>query len=581
MRRFNPLRVVRAGRVATAWFRLRAAILAIPMVLAVPPAAVRLAAAEPAPRTCFLQDGDVWVFHGDSITHADTYRRLCERVFRHHHPDADVAFVQAGVWGSASSDLVKRIREDGRRPTVVSLMLGMNNAINGGWVRGMPRAEFLEAYRKDIVSFVRKCRDEGAAVLLMSPTLADETVRRTVFRIDGANDFLVDCGRICREVAESEGCLYVPVQEEFESFQRSLGPGRRLRPDGVHPASLGEYRIARSLWERLRFSAPLGPADRRLTPPEERLPVRLRLDHGLVGVGDAVVLAVESLDGGPAPGSAIEAVWSLEGRRGDGRVDAAGADGRRKWTLPRDALPQSAVGDATEAVVVLRADGRDALFVVDLCTVPLLHFENDAISGTVAASGGAAGSRVATWTLRRSPKDLALEVDVDDDTIDAGSEWPWARDGLDLFWDFRPAGRFGGINLDDDVHQAFVNVQRRPFFAVSLRPWLGAGMEYAATAGGVEGPRGYRTTVRLDGAFGLHRPLALDQRKFVGLSLAVVDAAGGNAASHQAAPVERPRDQYANSLMVIDLEGVLPGDSVINAHVFPPAEDAPAVGEGR
>ena len=49
---------------------------------------------------CFLRDGDVWVFHGDSITHADTYRRLCERAFRHYHPDAKVEFVQAGVWAA-------------------------------------------------------------------------------------------------------------------------------------------------------------------------------------------------------------------------------------------------------------------------------------------------------------------------------------------------------------------------------------------------------------------------------------------------------------------------------------------------
>ncbi len=91
--------------------------------------------ARAADDTCFLHDGDVWVFHGDSITHADTCRRLCERVFRHYHPDAKVEFLQAAVWGSTSSDAVKRLKADGRKVTVVSLMLGMNNAINDAALR--------------------------------------------------------------------------------------------------------------------------------------------------------------------------------------------------------------------------------------------------------------------------------------------------------------------------------------------------------------------------------------------------------------------------------------------------------------
>ena len=227
--------------------------------------------------TCFLREGDVWVFHGDSITHADTYRRACERVFRHFHPDAKVEFVQAGVWGSSSSDLAKRLKEDGRKPTIVSLMLGMNNAINGAWVKGEPREKPLAAYREDLAKFVQKSKADGATVILMSPTLADETCRRTFFRIDGANEFLRDCQKIVKEVAAKEGALYVPAQEEFEAYQETLKRHQKLRPDGVHPSSLGEYRIAQSLWERMNFPGRLDGKERGLGEPPPRLPIRLRV----------------------------------------------------------------------------------------------------------------------------------------------------------------------------------------------------------------------------------------------------------------------------------------------------------------
>jgi len=530
---------------------------------------------------CFLRDGDVWVFHGDSITHADTYRRLCERVFRHYHPEARAEFIQAGVWGSTSSDLVKKIKEEGRKPAVVSLMLGMNNAINGAWIKGQPRGPHLEAYRRDISEFVRKYKAEGAAVILLSPTLADETVRRTVFRIEGANEFLRDCGRIVKEVAAAEGACYVPAQAEFEAFQETLDPAQRLRPDGVHPASLGEYQIARTLWERLNFAGSLGPGPRALSEPAPRLPVNLRLaTRFLAPDASGLAFTIEPSGGAGAPPK-LAASWSLGEQHGTAEFETAA----KSWTLtPPKGLPALKAGGAADAVIELKAGDRSALFVVDLCAVPVLHFKDNAISGAIdSAADRPEGRRVAAWTLRRNGGELLLEVEVTDSKLDSASEWAWGRDGLNLFWDLRPAERFADINLDADVHQTLVNVQDQPFFAVALRPWLGAGMEYAATAGGERTTTGYRVRFRLNQGFGLHRPLALEQRDFIGLSIIVVDADGGQTAFHEAIPPQRPHDQYANNLPILDLKAKLTGDSVHDAHVFPPPAHPPGNGptEGR
>ena len=51
---------------------------------------------------------------------------------------------------------------------------------------------------------------------------------------------------------------YVPVAEEFAAFQASLPPECVLCYDGVHPGSLGQYQIARSLLRRLGMGRKAG-----------------------------------------------------------------------------------------------------------------------------------------------------------------------------------------------------------------------------------------------------------------------------------------------------------------------------------
>ena len=95
-------------------------------------------------------------------------------------------------------------------------------------------------------------------------------------------------------------------------------------------------------------------------------------------------------------------------------------------------------------------------------------------------------------------------------------------------------------------------------------------MEHAATVGGERTPAGYRVRFLLSRGFGLHRPLALDQRDFVGLAIIVVDAGRGPTAFHESSPPQRAHDQYANSLMILDLKDRLNSDGIVSLHVFPP-----------
>jgi lysophospholipase L1-like esterase len=524
------------------------------------------------PQEGFLKEGDVWVFHGDSITHADTYRRMCERVFRHYHPDVKVEFIQAGVWGSPSSEVVKQMKTQGRQPTVVSLMTGMNNAINSDWVKGMPREKHLAAYRKDLTEFVQNNKAAGAAVLLMSPTLTDETSRRSFFRIAGCTDFISDCRKVVQEVAQAEGAFYVPVQEEFEAFQAAAGPKQRLRSDGVHPASLGEYAIARSLWEHLDFAAPLATGDRRLNASPAASGIALKPVSGLVEASSkGLDFTIETPN--QAPGTAT-VTWSLGDARKTEEVPLNG--GRTPWTLALPpGFPALKNGEATEAIIDVRIGKASALFVADLCAVPVLHFADNVVSGTVESTlDRPEGRLVAKWQLTRQGGELLLDVEVTDSQIQSSSEWAFARDGLSLFLDLRPTDRIGGINLDDDVHQVFVNFYEQPFVAAAVRPWAGAGLENVIACKGEKTAAGYRLRLRFGDRLNLREPFALDQREFLGLALAIADvdkAPKGNPTSvlHDSYPVTRPRDQYANGLALVDLKDKWLGSSAMNLHLFP------------
>ena len=525
------------------------------------------------PQAGFLKRGDVWVFYGDSITHADTYRRMCERVFRHYHPEAKVEFVQAGVWGSSSSDAVKELKAQGRHPTVVSLMTGMNNAINSSWVKGMPREKDLAAYRKDLTDFVRKNKAAGAAVVLMSPTLTDETCRRTFFRIAGCTDFIADCRKVVQEVAQEEGAFYVPIQEEFEAFQASAGPKQRLRPDGVHPSSLGQYAIARSLWEHLNFAAPLATGERRLNATAASEGITLRRGANRLTTDAKGIPFIIEASNKEATGTA-QVTWSLDTARKVEEVSLT--NGRAAWTLrPPMGLPVLKNGEATEAIIEVRLGEEVALFIADLCAVPVLHFADNILKGTLeSAADRPEGRQVAVWKLTRQGGELWCDVDVTDNQIQSAAAWPFSRDGLSVFLDLRPADRLGDINIDDDVYQVFINYYEQPFVAAAVRPWLGGGLEHVIVANGEKTPAGYRIRLRFGDRFNLHDPFAMDQREFIGLALAVIDVDTGSngsllSSTYELYPVVRARDQYASGLALIDLKDQWPGTGALNIHVFP------------
>lgn len=524
-------------------------------------------AAEKDPAASLLRDGDRWVCLGDSITAFNCYPPLLSRVFQHYHPEATLTVINSGQGGdTASADpakLTDRVLK--HKPTIVSIMYGMNEAINI-WQPGRDKAPIQENYRKALTYMARTLKAQGITVLLMSPTPTDPAAR-SYFTLDKTVLFLQEEAEIMREVAQAEGVHYVPVQESYAAFQEQLPRGIVLTADGVHPSSLGQYSIAHSLWQYAGFDKPLGTGPRVGVTAAQPMPVSATLSSRFVKTDAAGIELTLTADAA----TTVEATWTIGKLRKQETLKLTA--GKNQWTIPvpSDQLP-ARNGQSADLLVDLRVGSADRLFIIDLCRTQVLHLKDNRVNGVIdAEQDRPEGKRLATWELQRVGEALQLNFEVFAKDIMPNGVWPFERDGLNLMLDFRPTARFADIGVDREVTQTFLNVRAEPFFSVGLRAWTGIGMDSAATASGARTPTGYTVQMLINENFDLHTPVKLSDRDFVGVLVQVAHHPTVNGKPNLVITANQRNDQpvylFANNLMILDLRNKLPGDEIINAHL--------------
>jgi lysophospholipase L1-like esterase len=520
----------------------------------------------PGPGQSFLRPGDRWALSGDSITHNDIYRQMVARIQKHFHPAAAVEILQGGIPGATTA-----ARQDvaAKQPTIVSIMLGMNNYINSSYSYGMDIRPFLDSYRKDMLAKVQACRAAGACVLLLSPTLTDDRFDHGVYELRGGRKFLAECSRVLREIAEAnEGVYWIPVQEEFEAFEQTLGRGQILRLDGVHPSALGQYQIARTLWEHLDLAGEMAGERRQLSQPPPPVPVKVRLKSRFLAEADGLPLILKA----ETP-QTVTATWSLGEQRGRETLELKAGETEWRPKVSAEAL-RFKPADMTSLVFDLACDGRRSLYVVDFACTPVLHLKDGAVEGTVKAeTDRPEGPTVATWRIETYENGLLFSGEVFDTEIRSDEFWPWGYDGVNLYLDMRPPERFADISFDEDVHITCLTVHDKPRFGGTLIPWVGRGMHLAADSGAERTEKGYRWHLYVHRYF--TKPLRVDLKamELIGFNLVVPDrdTAGGGAGRtefHRAYTATPFIDKHPNAFMVVDLKNRLPGDSVTHVHLF-------------
>jgi lysophospholipase L1-like esterase len=213
-----------------------------------------------------LQDGDSFVFLGDSITHQCLYTQYVEDFFYQRMPHIRLKFHNSGVGGARAWDALARFDDDvaAYKPKYVSVLLGMND----GTYQSYDQATF-DAYHRDMTSVVEKIVAAGATPIVMTPTMYDSRASRLFPRqgrtySDGLlqqyNSVLIYYGTWLREVAAENGYGFVDMWGPLNNLTfaaRKTDPSFTMIKDAVHPDAPGQAVMAVAMIDDLGLKAPL------------------------------------------------------------------------------------------------------------------------------------------------------------------------------------------------------------------------------------------------------------------------------------------------------------------------------------
>jgi lysophospholipase L1-like esterase len=205
--------------------------------------------------TFALQDGDRVVFYGDSITDQRLYTTYTESYVVTRFPKLDVSFVHSGwsgdrVTGGGGGPIDTRLARDviAYKPTVVTIMLGMNDAS----YRPFDQAIFdtyADGYRHIVESLKENL--PGVRLTLIGPSPFDDVTRAPNFE-GGYNAVLARYAQFVKELAEKEGATYADLNTSVVAATKKADAANhelalRLNPDRVHPGLGGQLLMSAAL----------------------------------------------------------------------------------------------------------------------------------------------------------------------------------------------------------------------------------------------------------------------------------------------------------------------------------------------
>jgi lysophospholipase L1-like esterase len=202
-----------------------------------------------------LKNGDRVVFYGDSITDNGFYTKYVEAFVRLRFPDLDVRFFNAGVGGDRVTGgwmgpVDERLTRDlfSRKPTVVTVMLGMND---GGYQPSKPEIE--NVYKTGYQHIVDRLKKEApqARVFLIKPSPFDDVTRAPGWE-GGYNGVMRSYSDYLEGLAKSNGYASVdfngPVVQMLEKAKaENAEQSAKIINDRVHPGGAGHLVMAQQL----------------------------------------------------------------------------------------------------------------------------------------------------------------------------------------------------------------------------------------------------------------------------------------------------------------------------------------------
>jgi len=195
-----------------------------------------------------LKDNATILFFGDSITDVGRDRdnpahlghgfvsTAAARLMT-HCAERRYTFYNRGVSGNQCRDLEARLADDclALKPDLVSLLVGINDAIGGVWNKPVVTPHEFETHYRAILDPLRK---RGSALIIGEPFLLP--VPTDYKKIRANLDPFID---ICRNLAREYRAHYVPFDGCFAAATLRRAP-QYWCGDGIHPSVAGQDLMA-------------------------------------------------------------------------------------------------------------------------------------------------------------------------------------------------------------------------------------------------------------------------------------------------------------------------------------------------
>ncbi len=203
-----------------------------------------------------IEDGDHFVFLGDSITHQCLYTQYVEDYFFTRHPSKRVHFHNAGVGGDRAQNALNRFEKDvaAYKPKYVTVLLGMNDGSYDAF-----KQEVFDTYQTDMSTLLDRITATGAQAILLTPTMHDARAARLAGKAKEPRDtyynsVLAFMGMWLQEQAQVRGMGFANLHAPLCALtleQRRTDPNWTMIKDAVHPGPAGQFVMAATVVSEL------------------------------------------------------------------------------------------------------------------------------------------------------------------------------------------------------------------------------------------------------------------------------------------------------------------------------------------
>lgn len=248
----------------------------LPAVMTVLLLTVQLVAGEPNKKSAPLTGaaslaGKRVMVLGDSVTQDGRYLSYVEYYLQKQNPTRNFDIINAGLASETTSGLTEEGHPGPRpcihdrldlaladiKPELVIACYGMNDGIYKPLSK-----EREDAFHNGIIWLVEKCRAIGAEVILITPPAFDVDcqggVKAAGFDYNSVLDVYSEWELKTRPGGATVIDLHVPMSQQVKPC-REAGHPLHNQGDGVHPADMGHFVIAKAIMQGLAM--PLAEGD--------------------------------------------------------------------------------------------------------------------------------------------------------------------------------------------------------------------------------------------------------------------------------------------------------------------------------